>query len=203
MTDRSTFSAAGVDRIHATGRAVIDLAAGWPTRDTVLGGEAGPVWDVDAPLDRPITVDVVGPLGALRVEATTIRLLVGGDELVSVVGLTRSFDDGQRAADELRRTAEVLGLAPEPTTALVDRVVDGPVERRRRHGLHGGQALGIRGGVTLHRLPARGQAPALEVLEWSFTPLGDQGPPAEGPASADPSAQDLSLIHISEPTRPY
>ncbi|WP_156811722.1 hypothetical protein [Janibacter hoylei] len=159
MTDRSTFSAAGVDRIHATGRAVIDLAAGWPTRDTVLGGEAGPVWDVDAPLDRPITVDVVGPLGALRVEATTIRLLVGGDELVSVVGLTRSFDDGQRAADELRRTAEVLGLAPEPTTALVDRVVDGPVERRRRHGLHGGQALGIRGGVTLHRLPARGPGP--------------------------------------------
>ena len=134
MTDRSTFSAAGVDRIHATGRAVIDLAAGWPTRDTVLGGEAGPVWDVAAPLDRPITVDVVGPLGALRVEATTIRLLVGGDEVVSVVGLTRSFDDGQRAADELRRTAEVLGLAPEPTTALVDRVVDGPVERRRRHG---------------------------------------------------------------------
>lgn len=193
MTDRSTFSAAGVDRIHATGRAVIDLAGGWPTRDTVLGGEAGPVWDVDAPLDRPITVDVVGPLGALRVEATTIRLLVGGDELVSVVGLTRSFDDGQRAADELRRTAEVLGLAPEPTTALVDRVVDGPVERRRRHGLHGGQALGIRGGVTLHRLPARGQAPALEVFEWSFTPLGDQAPLAEGPASADPSAQDTWL----------
>lgn len=191
MTESSTFSSPGVEQIHATGQAVIDLRSGWPTREQLLDGGPGPLWDVDAPLDRLIEVSVIGPRGTLRVEATTIRLHVGADGVVSVVGLTRSFDDPRAAADEIRRTADVVALPEEPTETIADRVAAGAAERRRRLGLLGGEALGVRVGLAVHRLPARGDVPALEILEWSVTPAGaggdgiDEVPTTEAGATED------------------
>lgn len=188
MMDSSTFSTAGVETIHRERAAVIDLTHGWPDAEQLLGGDPGPVWDVDAPLDRPVSVTVIGPDARLRVDATTIRLHLGVDGTMSVVGLTRPFDDRDAAADEVRRTAQAAGMEEAPTDALVARLASGPVERRRRHGLRAGEALGVRVGLTVHRMPARADVPALEVLEWSVTPL-ESGPSTtpEAPAETEES----------------
>ena len=106
MAVPTTFSSRGVERVHAERAATIDLEHGWPTGHDLLGGGPGPLWDVQAPLDAPVSLTVIGPDGRIRLEVTTVRLLVGRDDRLDVVGAMRSFDDADAAAD-----AEVDGHA--------------------------------------------------------------------------------------------
>ena len=195
MAVPTTFSSRGVERVHAERAATIDLEHGWPTGHDLLGGGPGPLWDVQAPLDAPVSLTVIGPDGRLRLEVTTMRLLVGRDDRLDVVGAMRSFDDADAAADELIRLAGELGLPTNRVDPTVRRLREEPVDSRSRFSINGGEALGVRAGVTVHRLPARHQVPALTVLECAITrtdPVDDDGDAGRGEARPQDGAPDGS-----------
>ena len=125
---------------------------------------------------RLLADDLVRMTSALQQEVADEEAMLRRRAHLEQAGLAaRSrITDHEAAAEELARTAEVIGL-PEKSAVVAERQLrSGDPESRTRRSLNGGLGLGVLAGVNVSRLPPRDDVPALDVFEWNLHPREDE-----------------------------